>query len=202
MNYVKFIAILILLFSIIMCSDLEEKHSFQTIIKNQLKKYPEMQVQDLYKLAFQAAMGSAHFALDSVKAYNYLEYELQKVNADSTETLIEEIAPQGKVVRINLRPFKALSGDKEKLSNAFMQTAHKFKSSTKNLETYCQALIDLAEKKQIQFTVDELDSFFADMRKKSFPAVHHSEKYREKYNPAYRVIAKEFVYLLDIQYNR
>ena len=199
----KFLIGIALMISIVAARESTENsvsQDFQAIIKVQLSKYPEIEIQDLYKLTFQAAMGSAHMGLDSVKAFNYLNYELQQIEADSSEPLIEEIAPQGKVVRINLRPFKAIKGNKEKLTSAFIQTANKFKSSIKNLENYWQALIIMVKKNQIPFNAHDLQTFFNEMRKQSFPAVHHSEKYKERYKPAYRVIAKEFLPVLKLDY--
>jgi hypothetical protein len=50
----------------------------------------------------------------------------------------------------------------------------------------------LAHSGAIAFEVNAMKSFFEEMRRKKFPAVHHSRQYEENYSPAYRVILKKF----------
>ncbi len=170
-----------------------EKSAFQKLITAQLQRYPAMQVQDLYKLVYQAALGNEHLMTDSAMVHDYLIQELQSIQADSAEPLLEEISPDGAVVRLNLRPFKARNGDHQALFQAMMQTARTFQRAPERLERHLSDLERMANSGAIPFEADAVQSFFREMREKEYPAVHHSAAYKEKYSPAYRVIIKKYV---------
>jgi hypothetical protein len=170
-----------------------EKSSLQKLITAQLQRYPAMQIQDLYKLVYQAALGNEHLMIDSAMVHEYLIRELESVQADSSELLLEEISPDGAVVRLNLRPFKARHGDHRALLQAMMQTARIFQKSQGRLARYWAQLEQMAVSGGIPFDATAVQSFFREMREKEYPAMHHSAAYKERYAPAYRVILKKFV---------
>ncbi len=178
------------------CAD--EKSSFQKLITAQLQRYPAMQIQDLYKLVYQAALGNEHLMTDSAMVHDYLIKELESlrplgIEASSAEPLLEEISPNGAVVRLNLRPFKARRGDDRVLFQAMMQTARTFQKSQDRLERYLSYLEQMADSGAIPFDAKAMQTFLGEMREKNYPAVHHSGAYGEKYSPAYRVILKKYV---------
>jgi hypothetical protein len=169
-----------------------EQSAFRAVITAQLQRYPVMQIQDLYKLVYQATLGNEHLMTDSAMVHDYLIRELQSVQADSSELLLEEISPDGAVVRLNLRPFKAQHGDHRALFQAMMQTARTFQKSQERLDRYLIDLEQTADSGIIPFDAEAMKTFFREMRDKSYPAVHHSAIYGEKYSPAYRVILKKY----------
>lgn len=182
--------IFILLFAAaFICSCVKEKFSFQKIAREQLQHYPAMQIEDLYKLAYQAAMGNEHLMTDSAAVHGYLIHELENIQAVSIEPLLEKISPDGEVVRLNLRPFKAQQGDHRALFHAMMQTARTFQKSPERLELCLHEL-----EQTTYFDAAKMKAFFREMREKGYPAVHHSAAYEEKYAPAYRVILKKYVH--------
>lgn len=170
-----------------------EKSPFQKLIAAQLQRYPAMQIQDLYKLVYQAALGNEHLMTDSAMVHDYLIQELKSVQADSAEPLLEEISPDGVVVRLNLRPFKARHGDHRALFQAMMQTTRTFQRSPERLEQHLDDLEQMAGSGAIALDADAVKSYFRTMREKAYPAVHHSAVYREQYAPAYRVILRMYV---------
>jgi hypothetical protein len=170
-----------------------EQSAFRAVITAQLQRYPVMQIQDLYKLVYQAALGNEHLMSDSAMVHDYLIRELESVQADANEPLLEEISPDGAVVRLNLRPFKAQHGDHRALFQAMMQTARTFQKSPGGLARYLNRLEQMATSGDIPFDADAVQAFFREMREKGYPAVHHSAVYKEQYAPAYRIILKNFV---------
>jgi hypothetical protein len=184
---------IIFIAALLAASCVNEKSSFQKLITAQLQRYPAMQIQDLYKLVYQAALGNEHLMTDSAMVHNYLIQELESVQADSAEPLLEEISPDGAVVRLNLRPFKARHGDHLILFQAMMQTARTFHRSQERLEQHLGYLEQMAGAGAIPFDAGAMKSFFREMHDKSYSAVHHSTIYGEKYLPAYRVILKKYV---------
>ncbi|MDZ7289632.1 MAG: hypothetical protein ONB44_10615 [candidate division KSB1 bacterium] len=169
-----------------------EQSAFRDLMSAQLQRYPAMQVQDLYKLVFQAALGNEHLMTDSARIHDYLIQELESIPASSDEPLLQEISPDGEVVRLNLRPFKAQQGDHRVLFQAMMQTARTFQKSQERLERFLRYLEQMAASGAISFDAQAMHSFFHEMRDKGYPAVHHSAIYEEKYAPAYRVILRKF----------
>lgn len=162
---------------------------YQEVVKAQFQRYPQMQVQDLYKLVYQAAMGNIHLGIEPSVLKNYLIGEMEKIEASDNEPLVEEIAGDG-MVRVNLRPFKANDGDPIKLFEAMMQTADSFHPRKEKLNEYWKAIGEMADDRSLPFSRSQLDSFFVTMQEQDFPAVHHSEAYSQAYQPAYRVILK------------
>ena len=170
--------------------------SIVPIMLNHLKKYPLMSVQDIYKLIYQAAMGPEHLIKDKDSSFDKLYFELEQIGSSSSQVLLEEIDPAGLLVRFNLFPFKENNGDPQKLFEAFFQTALEFKPVPGNMNHYCDEVIHLVEKNIIIIDTIELKSFFQLKESHDFPAVHHSDIYRNAYRPAYRLILKELINLI------
>jgi hypothetical protein len=186
------IKILSLAAALFIASCANEQSAFRATIDTQLHRYPAMQIEDLYKLVYQATLGNEHLMTDSAMVHDYLIQELESVRADSAEPLLEEISPDGAVVRLNLRPFKARHGDHHALFRAMMQTARTFQKSPERLEQRLGDLEQMAGSGAIPFDANSVKSYFRAMREKGYPAVHHSNAYKEKYSPAYRIILRKY----------
>jgi hypothetical protein len=147
-----------------------------------------MQVEDLYKLAFQAAMGSEHAVPSREAARQWLERELSNLPASDPEPLIEPLSPDGTLVRVNLRTFIEQDGEVDLLLDAFIDAAAQFEGSEDRLRSYWDDIEAMARVGELPFGIDQLQKFFSDMESQSLPAVHHSAEYRDHYHPAYRVV--------------
>jgi hypothetical protein len=185
--------IISLIAALFIASCANERSAFRAVITAQLQRHPAMQIQDLYKLVYQATLGNEHMMTDSAMVHDHLIQELKSVQADSAEPLLEEFSPDGEVVRLNLRPFKARHGDHHALFQAMMQTARNFQKSPGRLARYLAQLEQMAASRDIPFNAAAVKSFFREMREKGYPAVHHSAAYKEQYAPAYRVILRMHV---------
>ena len=51
---------------------------------------------------------------------------------------LEELSPDGKVVRVNLRPYLQSGGDIDKLFEAFVRTSQEFRSVGGQIELYTE----------------------------------------------------------------
>jgi hypothetical protein len=163
------------------------------ILLDHLRRYPLMQVEDLYKLLHQAALGSEHAVCDEQEARRWLERELGEMGNGPDELLLDPISPDGKIVRVHLRPYIRAGKEPEVLLTAFIRTAHKWRGSGKTLRAYGKAAAQLAEAESWSIGRDVIETFFAKMEEKNFPAVHHSDIYTDLYRPAYRVVARSFL---------
>lgn len=167
---------------------------FQVIILSQLSRYPLSQIEDLYKLTHQAALGSEHAVKDLKAARDWLFRELEEMVNISTDPLFDEISPDGQIIRIHLKPFVERGGEPEILLKAFMQTANGFKGSKEKLMQNWRSVEQLAESGEINFQAEELRSYISLMGSLGYLAVHHSLQYENAYHPHYRVVAREFVH--------
>lgn len=156
----------------------------EKIIYDHLSRYPILQIQDLYKLLHQAALGSEHALSDRSSVERWLTQELSEMGKWIGEPLIDPISHHGDIVRVHLRPYVAAGYHPQSLLEAFIRTANKYRGDTRLLERYWQEATAIAA-----FPAQEMNDFFQELKNNSFPAVHHSAEYERLYRPAYRVIS-------------
>ena len=160
------------------------------VVEAQRARYPEMEVQDWYKLLHQAAMGNRHLGVEDSLIYQYLLDEMDRIAAREQEPLVEYLSPDSAVVRINLRPFKAQGGSPDELFGAMKATWDEVVPAPEVLQDYWT---ELEAMEPFPFEPDELAAYFSTRQAESFPAVHHSERYEAAYRPAYRVLLRRFI---------
>jgi hypothetical protein len=170
-----------------------EPIDFKPIVVDHYFRYPRMQVEDLYKLAHQAAMGSEHAVIDIQSARQWLSNELEKLPLTSAEPLIDLISPDRNIARVHLKPFFESGGDPENLLQAFLRTANEFHGSMDLLRVYWKDIKVLAQLGEIPVPPDSLEAFIGRMEAAKYPAVHHSAQYQQAYHPNYRVVAYKFL---------
>ncbi len=174
-------------------SQTNEIEKFRLLIHEQFQRYPEMQIQDMYKFVHQSAMGNAHAGVTLEMAQNYLEQEIQNLSPSDSIPLFENLSFDSTLIRVNLSPFIFYNRDIQELAKAFVQTTEEFEVSEKLLQERLNLFLEMSAKKEISFLYDDVKIFVEEKRKQNYPAVHHSFHYRKQYSPAYRVILKKFL---------
>lgn len=170
----------------------DEETFVRNLLADHIKRYPKMQIEDVYKLLLQAALGSEHAVSNEEGAFNWMQNEVAKLSSVSTqELLIDPIAPDKKLVRVHLRPYIEKKGDLKFLTKAFVQTANTFRGSKETLQRYLDCAVSIVEKNRSPFDAQAMKKFFAEKAAANYPAVHHSKAFAENYSPAYRVVAWE-----------
>ena len=174
-----------------------QQGSLEQVLELHMVRYPKMQPEDLYKLLHQAAMGNEHAISSREAARQWLIREietLQPFAPDSLDAaLIEPISPDGRLVRVNLRPYLRMAGDPEPLLEAFWLTAERFAGNSRTLDLYCEQAVNLAREGTLSFSPAVLETRFAELKQQGYPAVHHSKQYTAEYQPAYRVVLRELL---------
>jgi uridine kinase len=161
---------------------------FEQCAVEQMQRYPESEILDLVKLAYQAAWGPAHGIGDRERAWKYFSREFAEAKADETLPLFEVISPD--YCRFNLGAWKAAGLPEQWLFNMFCASAETLPDSQLIFDNYiCQLRKLLADRKE------ELDNF---MKRYQGGAVHHSAHYRRKYNPSYRLVNIRFITALPV----
>jgi len=165
-------------------------------LREQANRYPAMAVEDVYKFVHQAAFGNGHLISDEAAARVYLRSELDSVTADEAEPLVEPVSPDGSVVRINLRPFKARKLDVTKLGDVMIASAKTFKPERDRFERWWDEAADAANRRTLPFDAAMLTNFGAARVLENYPAVHHSAAYTKSHRPAYRVVIRDVYFAI------
>lgn len=175
----------------VMTDSIQEK--FRDIIRGQLERFPLAQSLDLYKLVYQAAMGSAHATGDIQAIRSRLRAEMSIAGSSNGEPLVDIICPFGRIARVNLRPFGRGGFDLLHLAEAFTATADEFPGSGDSLEQYCRWLVQIKDEGLLPSSMTDIDDVLEQFRSTGFESTHHSEVYRINYAPSYRVVATELI---------
>lgn len=168
-------------------------YSFRRILLDHAARYPDWQIEDLYKLIHQAALGSEHAVTGREQARCWLDDELAHLDSVKNEPLIDPIAEGGSIVRVHLRPLVENHLLPSQLLDAFLRTSREFRGSIQRLDDQWQQAVLLSSQGLLDFDPVEMISFYANIRSQGYPAVHHSDIYNSSYHPAYRVVAVEFL---------
>lgn len=161
---------------------------FDAILHSHLKRYPEMQIQDVYKLVHQSSLGAGHAVTNPLSARAWLERELAEMGKGPSEPMLDPISADGQLLRVHLRPYAAAGGATEMLLDAFIRTANEFWSQKESFE----ANWDIVARTRL-FPAALLDDFIAPVRTDSYPSVHHTDIYKRLYKPAYRVVLRKYL---------
>jgi hypothetical protein len=162
--------------------------TIETVLHTHFSRYTAMQIQDVYKLLYQAALGSEHAISNSEDARQSLERELAEMGAGTEEVTIDPISADEQIVRVHLRPFAVQGGDPQTLLDAFTRTANEFRGNRQLLEDYWESATGMQH-----FPSAEMNSFIETVREQNYPAMHHSPEYEKLYRPAYRVIWRKYI---------
>ena len=158
------------------------------IIVTHLKSYPLSQPQDIVKLLFQRCLGPGHMVTDEQKVREYIEAESEHAPLDIAEDPAEPIG--NGFSRFHLKALNESYGAAE-LTADFIRSA-KYSGDREDLVNELKILTEsdwLYE--SASFTKEEFTEFAEWYIQAGCPMISHSEKYRNAYRPAYRVIRKD-----------
>lgn len=164
-----------------------------TFARQALAGEPEATVEDAYKWLYQAARGGEHAAPSEEAARAWLEREWAGLGASPRdEPLVVPLRPDGAVVRLNLRPYRASGGDRELLLRAFLASARAFRGDAALFvaawRAYGRLLPADGEPGKDARAFAEVDRA---SERAGWPARHHSGAYAAARVPAYRVLTGE-----------
>ena len=148
------------------------------------KRYPLMQPRDAVKLIYQNEFGGGHLIRDEEACLNYLRREYATLEKDPTAALYEDIG--NGIVRVNLAAVKP--EDLEQLGRDFIRSAAKHKGTLDSFLNKLEVLRMLTAEGVFAFDLEALNTYLSEYKAAGYPAVSHSEQYRQAYKPAYRII--------------
>lgn len=168
-------------------------------VREQMKKYPQSRLQDIYKNFFHDYFGPEHLISDAAAADKYLKSELASYEVCFGSDA-EKTGWRGNFYRVNLRVIKERRISYERFFEAFLESARNIKQPSLSLWT--------AEWNEILLIIEgmplNLADYEADKKKirdllaSGSYVMHHSDIYRKHYTPHYRVMSKAAYQSLEI----
>lgn len=156
---------------------------FKEILIRHLEKYPLMQEEDVYKLAYQFSFGPGHFFINEEEAYKRLLNEAKEV-----ETSKEELVEVGNgYYRFHLSNDNSIL---KTIYEAFIKTVKENKPRNVDFESLLNEISDYLKELNISFDINNFLILIKEMKEKGYPAISHSDLYRNTYHPHYRLVKK------------
>ena len=167
--------------------------AFKNAIKAHCQKYPDLEIQDLFKFLHQSAFGCEHLVSSPEASCEYILSEYK--GCAKKGVLIEPLG--GEFSRVNLA-YLDTGLSAFTFSRLFYLSSREEKRHDSDFKNMLLALKELACSKEIPFSWDELEEKLSWWAEKRYQPLHHSDKFREKYSPAYRVISNKYVKYLEL----
>jgi uridine kinase len=179
-------------------NEISLNHTFEYYLRNSAAKHPSMQAQDIVKLCFQAAFGAEHLlrGTDEAAAGIRLMEEFKQVPAGAGENLFERISSN--YCRINLGAWKARHLPPEWLLRLFVLTAGQPHGSAGRFTDYLKEAETLICAGLLPVSSQQWHSFLGGYHPENALPVHHSEIYRTREHPAYRVVSTRYLWMLPV----
>ncbi len=168
------------------------RNNTRELLLSHYQSYPELEISDVFKFIFQSAMGCEHFVSDYNAAVDYIRREYSAMQSSSS-TLIDRL--DGEYSRVHLS-YLDYGLSAETLAKLFCMSAKIMENGNAEIENKLKVARELTLDGSLPFSIDELDKAVSVWSKQSLCAIHHSEKFRSHYKPAYRVVANEYVKFL------
>ena len=164
------------------------------LILSHFEKYPKLGIKDLYKFLYQGVFGPGHMIPSRSAAVDYIVSEFKACTLRGA-TVTEELC--GDFCRVSLSCLNdGLSADT--LGGFFYLSAQGVEADRAAFEEKLKVLEELIQSGTLPFSLAEYREFTEELKSAGYPAVHHSEAFRENYHPAYRVISKKFIPFLPL----
>lgn len=166
-------------------------------IQEHLARYPKMQIRDVAKLIYQNEFGGGHMIANSEMSLKRIQEEYNTL--DSTikhqPVILESIG--NSISRIYL---SALSSGlrAETLNELFVQSANNTKGCIDEFERKLNLFLDACDSGTFPFPQEEVRCFIREWKENGYPAISHSDIYREAYQPAYRVIDDSYANVIKV----
>jgi len=159
------------------------------VVQDQYKRYRHIQPVDLYKLVYQVNFGAKHILENVKEAKDRFEEEWHSLGKlRQGEALLEQIDPDGIICRLNLRVYRKMGGTIRTLWTIIMASAEAYAPTPLKFRDDGQMLMQMAESRVISADVNSLRDCWYRMETEGFPAAHHSERYSDANEPAYRLV--------------
>ena len=157
----------------------------------QWRRAPAMRIEDAYKWLFHATQGGDHaVGEDDSGPRQWMIREWANLTSPMpNEREVVPLDPQGRLIRVNLRPFRARGGDSEMLLAVFVSSARQFRPNRREFISSWNELGKRLQRSSIgKLTSREWRRLDRETKVLGYAAIHHSPWYESQAKPAYRVV--------------
>ena len=165
----------------------------RSMLRSYAAAYGQMQPRDLLKYLFHSSFGCDHMVSPNAPVAERIKSEWARLGGAP----LTELLPGGKYARAHLGWLgEGLSADT--LARIFRMSAKSEENGVTDLEEKLTVATELV--REGLFSFDEA-AFLRELepwREANYPAIHHSEAFREAYKPAYRVVDAKFASFLPL----
>ncbi|MDD2332638.1 MAG: hypothetical protein PHI68_08310 [Candidatus Cloacimonetes bacterium] len=164
------------------------------ILQEELSVHPLSQLQDLFKLVYQAYNGPSHLTGSALSIAQSIEKEIRNLHGHKS-CLIQDIGNGKAFVRINLA---ALSFPRFRLVETISECIVKsrFETELSREEMLQQWKRSLAILKDMGLDVLQDQDLIIQSIESGLP-ISHSQTYKQQYQPSYRIIHSSYIPLLQ-----
>lgn len=155
------------------------------------RRYPLLEPTDAVKLIYQNELGGGHLITDPAACLSYLRREYEATPKDPTVPLLEPIG--NGILRVHLAPLKET--ELEALGQCFLRSAQAHQGNMARFLEKLDILRSLTAQGHFPFDSATLDAYLDAYARAGYPVVSHSQRYRNAYRPAYRIVAQRYFHL-------
>lgn len=169
----------------------------KNIILEHIKNYPLMEIRDIAKLIYQSEFGGGHMIANPQMSLKRIQEEYKSLGKEALNSpfVIENIG--NGLYRIYLSCLDhGISANV--LNKMFVHSANNKKGTVEGLEEKIELTINMCQEGLIPYCIEDVLEFFEAWENDGYPAMSHSETYRQNYYPAYRVVEENFVKLYEV----
>ena len=168
---------------------MEQSEKTRKLLIACFQRYPQSEIRDLFKFLHQSAFGCEHLASSLEAAEKSIQSESETMRSGQKRP-IEPL--DGDYSRVPLCCCeRGLSADT--LAKLLIASAKKPKKDLSDLLQKMEVARQLVAEGALPFSPKEFEDAAAAWGAEGYPAVHHSQRFRENYQPSYRVIANEYL---------
>ncbi len=159
------------------------------------RRYPQLTLRDLFKYLHQSALGCEHLIASPEAVLGYIREEASRLPPNSARATVEPLS--GNYSRLHLHCLQRGLAPETLAKLFFLSAVHEQEGEARLDELLTLAREAIAEG-ALPFSLAKFDAAAQEWRAAGYPAMRHSEVFREEYFPAYRVIANRFVPFLPL----
>ncbi len=167
----------------------KDDQCWEDLIQAHLKRYPLLQIVDLYKLLYQSTLGNGHALTDSAEAQKWMNEDLKDLDKRPMEPLADTLGNCGRFARVHIKTYVEYGGNVQDLMKAFLETGQDYPPDSNAFFCAISTAYTMAQKGKLPWSDNSLQEFIDQQARLHYPAVDHSAVYDSIYRPAYRVIA-------------
>jgi hypothetical protein len=189
----KILFVLPILFILSSC-EYVDKANLSKIVKQEIDRYPQQRLIDIYKTFFQGFFGPAHLISDFNDALQYTNQEVSESNEFEDYDYCA-LPPDGKFVRLNLKLVKDGKMSAEDFTKAFVASAKPVSDNDiqRWKKIWPTILAEIEKQKPDMKNFQEDKAYINSLLAKNEYVVHHSDEFVAKYHPHYRVASADML---------